>query len=633
MQNSDALTKSMSDAVLTGYGDGQEIEAPPLAPVPPPPFHPVRVARGSQPAEQAIVLPLSTQGMVLSASEQLRLLRQVGQAFVAATSEREVWRILTNTLKEACHFAACSVLTVDDTGNYTLWVTACCPLGQHFLQQNIERLAFEVLRAGLPPVKLPQLAVRQMLDAPDEVSGVLQAGQPPAERMESFISHPLMSKGKMIGLLGLAGESWGIFDRTHEEFLASLGDYAAIALETVRLREAEQGLWEEVHLEHQRLARIITTMAEGLLILDEMGMVHMMNPMARTLLARAGVKVDDGAIPLTALLDASDDPWLKGLGQVLEHAQRCHEAASAELLVGITSESVPLTLNINASPYHDADGRLAGAVAVLNDITDRKQIEKWKDEFLSSVSHELRTPLTPIKGYTQHLLRRVERRLAESASETGDDHTRQAAPESYEHHCLEIIQSEAEHLERLVNNLLDFSLLQRGALQLHMLEFDLADLLKQMVQSIQASAEQHRLTLHLQARHTRTSADRERIRVIIGNLIDNAIKYSPNGGPVTITLLENDHELIVMVSDQGIGIASEQVDCLFDRFHHPNILGPHQYGGIGVSLYLAHAIVKLHGGRIWAESQHEHDETGTTFAFALPRIQVVTPAKRDLSRS
>ncbi len=184
-----------------------------------------------------------------------------------------------------------------------------------------------------------------------------------------------------------------------------------------------------------------------------------------------------------------------------------------------------------------------------------------------------------------------------------------------------------------MNNLLDFSLLQRGALQLHMLEFDLADLLKQMVQSIQASAEQHRLTLRLQAQHTRTSADRERIRVIIGNLIDNAIKYSPNGGPVTITLLENDHELIVMVSDQGIGIASEQVDRLFDRFHHPNILGPHQYGGIGVSLYLAHAIVKLHGGRIWAESQHEHSETGTTFAFALPRIQVVTPAKRDLPQS
>jgi two-component system phosphate regulon sensor histidine kinase PhoR len=620
----------MGDAVLTGYGDGQEIGAPPLAPVPPPPFHPVRVSRVSQSTEQAVVLPLSTQNVSLSASEQLRLLRQVGQSFVAATSEREVWRIFTHTLREACHFAACSVLMVDDAGNYTLSVIACRPLSQHFLQQNVERLAFEVLRSGLPPVKLPQLAARQALDAPDEISSAFQTRQPPAERIESFISHPLVSKGKMIGLLGLADESWGIFDRDHEEFLATLADYLAIAVENVRLREAEQGLWEEVHLEHQRLAHVITTMAEGLLILDEMGMVHMMNPMARTLLARAGLKVNDGAIPLTALLDASDDPWLKGLGQVLEQARRCHEEASAELLVGITSESVPFTLNINASPYHDADGRLAGAVAVLNDITDRKQIEKWKDEFLSSVSHELRTPLTPIKGYTQHLLRRVERRLAETASETGDGHVRQAAPESYEHHCLEIIQSEAEHLERLVNNLLDFSLLQRGALQLHVLEFDLAELLKQMVQSIQASAEQHRLTLHLLAQDTRASADRERIRVIIGNLIDNAIKYSPNGGPVTITLLESASELIVAVSDQGIGIASEQVDCLFDRFQRPHVLGPHQYGGIGVSLYLAHAIMKLHGGRIWAESQHGQNETGTTFAFALPRVKVEATAKTEL---
>src|SRR5579885_2298681 len=218
----------MSDAVLTGYGDGQEIEAPPLAPVPPPPFHPVRVARGSQPAEQAIVLPLSTQGMVLSASEQLRLLRQVGQAFVAATSEREVWRILTNTLKEACHFAACSVLTVDDTGNYTLWVTACCPLGQHFLQQNIERLAFEVLRAGLPPVKLPQVAVRQVLDAPDEISDDGEVHKAPAEQIESFIKHPLISRDRMIGLMGLADEQWGVFSKEHEEFLAAIADYAAV---------------------------------------------------------------------------------------------------------------------------------------------------------------------------------------------------------------------------------------------------------------------------------------------------------------------------------------------------------------------------------------------------------------------
>jgi two-component system phosphate regulon sensor histidine kinase PhoR len=620
VQPSDALAKSASDPLPVGYYDGmQEMEAPPLAPVPPPPFYPVRASRLSHATDQATVLPLASHATTLSSSEQWRLMRQAGRAFVAAMSEREIWRALINSLQEVCHFASCSVLLVDDTGNYELTLIARHPLGQHFLQRNIERLAFEVLRSGLPPVKPLQLAVRQILDAPDEMSISVSPDQPPAEEIESFIAYPLVSKGRMIGLLGLADECWGVFGRDHEEFLAAIVDYAAVALENVRLRQAEQHLWEQVHLEHQRLARIIATMAEGLLIVDEAGAVHTMNPMARTLLSRAGLEIGEDAVPLSGLLGASEDSWLGVLGQVLERAWRRQEIAQAELVARMASDSVPVMLSVSASPYHDADGRLVGAVAVLNDITDRKQIEKWKDEFLSSVSHELRTPLTPIKGYTQHLLRRAERRMAEAASEAIDSHEDRPAAESYEHRCLGIIQSEAEHLERLVNNLLDFSLLQRGTLQLHPLEFDLAELVRQMVQSIQISAEQHRLNLNVWAQDTRVFADRERIRVIIGNVIDNAIKYSPNGGPVTVNLLGDERELVVAVSDKGIGIAPEHFDHLFDRFHHPDTLSSRQYGGIGVSLYLAQAILKLQGGRIWAESNRNQGETGALFAFALSR--------------
>ncbi len=621
MQNPDALARSTSDAPLVDYDETQASPAPPLAPVPPPPFHPARAARMPQSTDQATVLPLAHQPPGLSAGEQLRFIRQAAHAFASATSEREIAQALSSTLKEVCHFAACSILLLDDTGNYELMVVACHPLGQRFLQHNIERLAFAVLQLDLPPVKLPQLAARQILDAPDDSSanGVFQ--HPLPERIEAFMTYPLMGKGRMIGLLGLADDRWGSFGKEHEELLAAVADYAAIALENIRLRQAERSLWEQVHLEHQRLARIVATMAEGLLIVDEAGQVHTMNPTARTLLARAGLEVSGGVIPLSALLNASEDPWLVALGQVLEQAWRSQEATQAELIAGITAEAIPVTLNVSAFPYHDADGRLVGAVAVLNDITNRKQIERWKDEFLSNVSHELRTPLTPIKGYTQHLLRRAERRLASASKET-EGQNDQSAHESYEHRCLGIIQSEAEHLERLVNNLLDFSLLQRGTLQLHPLVFDLAELARQTVQSIQASAEQHRLSLHVWAEQTQIRADRERIRVIIGNLIDNAIKYSPHGGPVTITVTADERELVVAVSDKGVGIPPEQFDHLFDRFSHPGALSSQQYGGIGVSLYLAQTILKLHGGRIWAESNRNQSETGATFAFALPREQL-----------
>jgi signal transduction histidine kinase len=501
VQNPDALARLASDPLLTAYQEPQEMHTPKLAPVPPPPFHPARTTRAP---DQATVLPLAQQAFGFSAGTQLHLLRQAGQAFTLATSEREIWQALITILKETCQFAACSLLQGDAADTYQLVVVIRRPLSQHFLQQNIERLGFAVLRSGMPPVKLPQLAGRQVLEASHESSSDSASAQPPAEHVESFIAHPLVSRGRNIGMIGLADERWDTFDSEHEEFLASLADYAAIALENLRLRQAEQALCDQVHL------------------------------------------------------------------------------------------------------------------AALNDITDRKHIEKWKDDFLSSVSHELRTPLTPIKGYTQHLLRRAERRLKETAN-AADDETRPTAAERYEHRCLGIIQSEAEHLERLVNNLLDFSLLQRGNIQLHQIPFDLAELVKQTVQSIQVSSEQHRITVNVLALETVVRADRERVRVIIGNLIDNAIKYSPNGGPVSISMIEDEHELVVAVSDKGIGIAPEQFEHLFDRFYRPSALGSQQYGGIGVSLYLAQAILKLHNGRIWAKNSHNQDETGALVAFALPK--------------
>jgi signal transduction histidine kinase len=500
------------DALAQFAVDQQETQAPPLAPVPPPPFHPLRSARSSSPLDQATVLPLAQQAPGPSATEHLRFVRQAGQAFASAANEHAIWQALINSLKAICHFAACSLLHVDATGNYQLAVMVRRPLSQRFLQQNIERLAFEVLRSGMPPVKLPQLAARQILEAPDESSTEPAPDHPLAERIEAFIAYPLVSNGQKIGMVGLADEHWGIFDKDHEEFLATLADYAAIALENVRLRQAER---------------------------------------------------------------ASCDP---------------------------------------------------AYLAALHEMTDRQHMDKWKDDFLSSVSHELRTPLTPIKGYTQHLLRRAERRLAETASAQATDQARPSAAASYEHRCLGIIQSEAEHLERLVNNLLDFSLLQRGALQLHPMEFDLAELVRQTMHSIQLSAEQHQFILQVWAEETTVYADRERIRVVIGNLLDNAMKYSPNGGPVTITLMGNERELVVAVRDTGIGIAPEQFDHLFDRFYHPGALRSHQYGGIGVSLYLAQAILKLHGGRIWAENHRSPNEAGAVIAFALPGARAEAPA-------
>jgi signal transduction histidine kinase len=286
-----------------------------------------------------------------------------------------------------------------------------------------------------------------------------------------------------------------------------------------------------------------------------------------------------------------------------------------------------LTLSISAAPLHDAgeaQKRPTGVVAVLNDITSNKQIEKLKDEFVSVVSHELRTPLTAIKGYTQHLIRRLERRLrnakqVQTQPQQGTPGTQGATtaepPESYDLRSLYIVQSQTEHLERLVNDLLDLSRVQWGHLDLHPTTFYLADLLAESVRSAQISAEQHTITLNIQVLDTEIVADRQRIGQVIGNILDNAVKYSPNGGPVIVSLQEQDGDYLVRISDQGIGISSKYLDHIFERFYRVHNTASHQYSGIGLGLYVAKAIVERHGGRIWFSN---NPSLGSTFCFTLP---------------
>ena len=165
----------------------------------------------------------------------------------------------------------------------------------------------------------------------------------------------------------------------------------------------------------------------------------------------------------------NDAKWLTDLADIIDRALVGQIIMGHEMPADTSDEAVPLTLSISAAPLYDNrqsfQTRILGVVAVLNDITSHKQLEKLKDEFVSIVSHELRTPLTTIKGYTQHLIRRIERRLR-GISATQPANAVAELPESYDLRSLNIVQSQTDHLERLVNDLLDLSRVQWGELRL-----------------------------------------------------------------------------------------------------------------------------------------------------------------------
>jgi two-component system phosphate regulon sensor histidine kinase PhoR len=550
---------------------------------------------------------------------QMEQLNTIGKRFVAANDRFQVHRALLATLQELYSFSACSIFLKGDP--FELSIIPRYPLTSSFLQAMIQSIARAASVIDFPGVSAQELAVVADLDAPDDLASPSSEIPSVATKIGDFLNIPLTVESRIIGILSLFDEHEGTFDTDLLQLTTMIADYAAVALENVRLRERERALWEEAEHERYRLELIISSMAEGLLITNTQGTITSLNSSAQHLFALTEVNLQQKPpTSLRQLAAITRINWLLDFAEIVDQALAGNIVMHKELIAGTTSETVPLTLSISAAPLHDLNQtvtRPIGVVAVLNDITSIKQIEKLKDEFVSIVSDELRTPLTAIKGYTQHLIRRIERRLREARQKQQSTSPLVELPESYDLRSLNIVQSETEHLERLISDLLDLSRVQWGELDLQYTSFYLADVLTERVRLAQVSAEQHVIYLDIQTQDSRIVADQLRVGQVFGNVLDNAIKFSPPGKQVTVKLQEQDDEYLISVIDQGIGVSPESFDHIFERFYRISNIANRHYTGIGMGLFIAKAIVEAHGGRIDFSS---NQGSGSTFYFTLPRV-------------
>lgn len=298
-------------------------------------------------------------------------------------------------------------------------------------------------------------------------------------------------------------------------------------------------------------------------------------------------------------------------GQAIFHHQatiRHEDGTSLAVMVNAVSLDQRLLAGLGSGGgnLHLSSGDPA-ALVVIQDVTPLKEAEQLKDRFLGLVAHELRNPLSALKGFAQTLLRH-------SHGEKGTV----LAP--WQQEALTEIDVAVDRLNRLTEDLLDVVRLETGRLVLQHESANLVEITRHAIAQVQASSDRHQLTFSTALSSLQAEVDKGRIEQVLVNLLTNAIKYSPDGGSVEVTLQVSPggQEALIAIRDQGIGIPQAEQAQLFGRFVRASNGLAQGIGGTGLGLYLSRELVSEHGGDIWFEST---EGVGTTFFLRLPISQ------------
>lgn len=274
-------------------------------------------------------------------------------------------------------------------------------------------------------------------------------------------------------------------------------------------------------------------------------------------------------------------------GQKIDHYETIRRTADGSLI------NVSLTI----SPIHDKEGRVIGVSKIARDITEQKQNEERKNDFIGMASHELKTPLTSLTALVQVLQKKLK--------DTNDPFIPQA---------LDRVNLQTKKMSSLINGFLDISRLESGKLEVLKEPFDLSELINEQVDEIKLTVNSHAFTFD-PATPVTVEADRDKIGSVISNLLSNAVKYSPRGKLVNVSCTLQNGEAQVSVADEGMGIRPQDLPRIFDRYYRSDSEHTRHISGFGVGLYLSAEIIRRHEGRIWVESEKGK---GSTFYFALP---------------
>jgi len=418
------------------------------------------------------------------------------------------------------------------------------------------------------------------------------------EGFGSCVRLPLLARGEVLGLLTIQSRDHRQFDDADREVLTAIGNQIGIAIANAQLIDSAGRREATLH-------SVMNSLVDGLIMTDSHNRITYVNPCAEVILD----------LPAFALLGHSLEAMHREIAtrvaqpeQTIAALQNATTADADAPAVEISLERPQArTLQVRYFLIHDAEGGYLGMGLLLHDVTRERELDEMKSQLLSTVSHELRTPLASIKGFATTLLRQdVE----------WDEDSR--------HEFLSIIDEESDRLSELIGNLLDMSRIEAGELPVEPEPIDLASIIRETAVEFQILTNEHQIEVEIAPDRSLPPvlADPRRARQVLRNLVENAVKYSPDGGRIVIAVQPGEGEVLVSVADQGMGIAAPQLDRVFERFYQVDSASTRKVGGTGLGLSISKAIVEAHGGRIWAESRPGR---GSTFYFTLPTAPNAPP--------
>lgn len=392
---------------------------------------------------------------------------------------------------------------------------------------------------------------------------------------------------KPINRIILASRRFSQGDFSHRIYLNSQDEIGELGNTLNKMAKDIEDKIKEVNRQNQHLSAVFNSMIEGVVLVDKNTRIISLNHADEKIF---GISADKqtGRLFLEAIPN-------NDISEVMNSVLEKEEFISQELILNWPVQKI---FQVNAAPIFDKSG-VSGCLLVLHDITEIRKLETMRRDFVANVSHELKTPLTSIKGFVET--------LSEGALED-KEHSRQ---------FLRIIQEHTDRLDSLINDLLDLSHIESGEIKLEIEGLRFKDLVDEVLPGFKSQINKKKILVEDSVSpELIIKADKDKIKQVLTNLIDNAIKFNKDKGFIKIYSQSLDNQIKIIIEDSGQGIPPKDLPRIFERFYRVDKARSRELGGTGLGLSIVKHVIELHGGSVGVEST---EGLGSKFWFTLPK--------------